>query len=100
MTTKIQEVESTLNHDELNFFIKVYFKQLTSCDYINLHTQGNISLEKSARLKPHDWLPDQGWEDIMKLTTTNTEIFGSLADDIEKNGSAWKKVRKEHQDDL
>lgn len=75
MTTKIQEVESSLNHEELDFFIK-----------------GNISLEKSARQKPFDWIPDQGWEDIMKLTTVHSDVFGSLADDIEKNESSWKKV--------
>lgn len=37
-------------------------------------------------------MPDQGWEDIMKLTTTHSEVFRSLADSIEKNESAWKKV--------
>lgn len=29
----------------------------------------------------------------MKLTTAHSEVFGSLADDIEKNDTAWKKVR-------
>ena len=43
-------------------------------------------------MKPFDWLPDQGWEDIMKLATTHTDTFGSLADDIEKDKKSWKKV--------
>ncbi len=55
-------------------------------------TQGNISLEKSARRKPYDWLPDQGWEDIIKLCSIQPDIFGSLADDIEKNEKTWKEV--------
>lgn len=75
MTMKIQEVESELNQEELDFFIK-----------------GNISLEKSTRLRPHDWLPEQGWEDMMKLTTVLPDVFGSLADDVEKNEQRWKEV--------
>ncbi len=57
-----------------------------------IHIQGNISLEKSARRKPYDWLPDQGWEDIIKLCSIQPDIFGSLADDIENNEKAWKEV--------
>ena len=75
MTIKIQEVEVSLNREELDFFIK-----------------GNISLEKSAHRRPYDWVPEQGWEDIIKLMTINTEVFGSLADDIEKNEKTWKEV--------
>ena len=78
MTIKIQEVEVSLNREELDFFIK-----------------GNISLEKSARRRPYDWVPEQGWEDIIKLMTINTEVFGSLADDIEKNEKTWKEVSTE-----
>lgn len=58
-----------------------------------LFLQGNISLEKSARQRPFDWLPEQGWEDTMKLTTELSAVFGSLADDIERNESSWKEVR-------
>ena len=56
------------------------------------HLQGNISLEKSARQRPFDWLPEQGWEDVIKLTTVLPEAFGSLADDIERNEMSWKQV--------
>jgi hypothetical protein len=28
----------------------------------------------------------------MKLTTTHSDIFGSLADDIEKHEKSWKQV--------
>ena len=41
---------------------------------------------------PYDWIPEQGWEDIIKLMTINSEVFGSLADDIEKNEKVWKEV--------
>jgi dynein heavy chain len=74
MTIRIQEVESSLNRDELDFFIK-----------------GNISLEKSTRKKPYEWLSDQGWEDIMKLIKLDPEVFGSLADDLEKSEKTWKE---------
>ena len=75
MTIKIREVESSLNREELDFFIK-----------------GNLSLEKSARVKPYDWMPDQGWEDLIKLVQVNPEVFGSLADDVERHEQSWKEV--------
>ena len=76
MTIKIQEVEEHLKHEELDFFIK-----------------GNISLEKSARVKPFSWIPDQGWEDMIKLSEISADVFGSLPGDVEKNERAWKDVR-------
>ena len=75
MTIKIQEVEEHLKHEELDFFIK-----------------GNISLEKSSRIKPYNWLPDQGWEDIIKLSDISPDVFGTLPGDVEKNEQAWKDV--------
>ncbi len=59
--------------------------------------KGNLSLEKSKRSKPCDWLPDQGWEDIVKLAELFPKRFGSLPDDVEKNSSEWKSV-SEHID--
>ena len=75
MTIKIQEVEEHLKHEELDFFMK-----------------GNISLEKSSRIKPYNWLPDQGWEDIIKLSEISPDVFGTLPGDVEKNEQAWKDV--------
>lgn len=54
--------------------------------------KGNLSLEKSTRKKPCDWLPDQGWEDIVKLADLFPEQFGTLHDDVEKSISEWKSV--------
>lgn len=59
------------------------------CGFVS---QGNISLEKSARRKPYEWLPDQGWEDIIKLSSVAADVFGSLPDDIERGGQSWKEV--------
>uniref|UniRef100_UPI0037E7F8F2 dynein axonemal heavy chain 10 n=1 Tax=Semicossyphus pulcher TaxID=241346 RepID=UPI0037E7F8F2 len=73
MTIKIEQAEGKAPQEELEFFIK-----------------GNLSLEKSKRKKPCDWLPDQGWEDVVKLAELFPEQFGSLPDDVEKNSTDWK----------
>uniref|UniRef100_A0A8D3BG74 AAA+ ATPase domain-containing protein n=1 Tax=Scophthalmus maximus TaxID=52904 RepID=A0A8D3BG74_SCOMX len=73
MTVKIEQAEGRAIQTELEFFIK-----------------GNLSLEKSLRKKPQDWLPDQGWEDLVKLSELFPEEFDSLPDDVEKNSSEWK----------
>ncbi len=52
----------------------------------------HVTVSQSTRGKPFDWLPDQGWEDVIKLRDVNAELFGSLADDIEKNERPWKEV--------
>ena len=62
-----------MNQEELNFFLK-----------------GNISLEKCSRGKPNPWIPDQGWEDIIKLTQICSEVFGGLADSVERSESSWR----------
>lgn len=75
MTIKIMEADGKLKQEELDFFLK-----------------GNIALEKSSRQKPFPWIPDQGWEDIIRLYSVTPDVFGSLADDIERNESSWKEV--------
>ena len=52
MTIKIEDGEGALDVEQLDFFLK-----------------GNLSLEKAARAKPHEWWPEQGWEDVVRLTT-------------------------------
>ncbi|XP_063753564.1 dynein axonemal heavy chain 10 [Eleginops maclovinus] len=73
MTIKIEQAEGRSPQEELEFFIK-----------------GNLSLEKSTRKKPCDWLADQGWEDIVKLAELFPQQFGSLPEDVEKNSTDWK----------
>ncbi|MED6232426.1 Dynein heavy chain 10, axonemal, partial [Ataeniobius toweri] len=73
MTVKIEQAEGRARQEELEFLIK-----------------GNLSLEKSAKKKPCDWLPDQGWEDLLQLSELFPEHFGSLPDDIGKNPTDWE----------
>ncbi|XP_068610937.1 dynein axonemal heavy chain 10 [Brachionichthys hirsutus] len=73
MTLKIERAQGRVPQKELDFFLK-----------------GNLSLEMSERKKPCDWLPDQGWEDIIKLAEVLPEKFQSLPDDIEGNPTEWK----------
>ncbi|KAG5280454.1 hypothetical protein AALO_G00060150 [Alosa alosa] len=73
LTIKIEQAEGRAPQEELEFFLK-----------------GNLSLEKSKRKKPCAWLPDQGWEDIVRLAELFPATFGSLMDDIENNPSDWK----------
>lgn len=69
-------------------------KHFTANTSFHLMCTGNLSLEKSKSTKPCDWLPDQGWEDIVKLSELFPEQFGSLPDDVEKNSTDWKSVSK------
>lgn len=64
--------------------------QALSC--LHLIWAGNLSLEKSQHKKPCDWLPEQGWEDLVKLAELFPEVFSSLPDDVEKNPSEWRCV--------
>ena len=74
MTIKILEGEGKLDSQYLDFLLK-----------------GNISLERSERKNPFPaWLPDQGWEDIIRLQSIGDK-FQSLPDDIAGNGSKWKE---------
>lgn len=73
MTIMIQDGEKLINHEELDFFLK-----------------GNTSLESASRHKPYEWIPDQGWKDLMRLMSLG-EIYQNLANDVEKHGIEWRK---------
>ncbi|XP_048858906.1 dynein axonemal heavy chain 10 [Brienomyrus brachyistius] len=73
MTIKIEQLEDRAPQEELDFFLK-----------------GNMSLEKSKRKKPSLWLPDQGWEDVIRLSELFPAQFGTLPDDVEKHTDQWK----------
>ncbi|MGH0158836.1 UNVERIFIED_CONTAM: hypothetical protein FKN15_061612 [Acipenser sinensis] len=73
MTIKIEQAEFRAPQSELDFFLK-----------------GNLSLEKSKRKKPCSWLPDQGWEDIIRLAELFPQECGTLPDDVEKHDAEWK----------
>lgn len=72
-------------------------KQITpSFFYIIAHLllKGNIALEKSKRKKPFTWLPDQTWEDCVRLANDFNTPFGSLLEEIERHEKTWKAVCK------
>ncbi|NXC37428.1 DYH10 protein, partial [Campylorhamphus procurvoides] len=73
MTVKIEQADGRIPQEEFEFFLK-----------------GNISLEKSARKKPYAWLPDQGWEDLIRLSELFPDTFESLPDDVEDNPEVWR----------
>lgn len=111
MTIKIEQGEGRAPQDELEFFLKGRSFRNTSLPLLQykkkqkinifLPSPGNLSLEKSKRKKLCDWLPDQGWEDIVRLMELFPNEFGTLADDIEKNPEEWKKVSgRNHQTHL
>uniref|UniRef100_A0A8C2AJS1 Dynein heavy chain 10, axonemal-like n=1 Tax=Cyprinus carpio TaxID=7962 RepID=A0A8C2AJS1_CYPCA len=82
MTIKIEQGEGRAPQDELEFFLKG-------------RSFRNTSLPLFKRKKLCDWLPDQGWEDIVRLMELFPNEFGTLADDIEKNPEEWKKVSEQ-----
>jgi dynein heavy chain len=74
ITIKLEQDRGNLTPDELDFFIK-----------------GNLSLEKSKRKKPANWIHDSTWEDCVRLSRDYSQ-FTTLLDDIEHNENVWKKV--------
>lgn len=74
MTARLEQNIEHVSQAELDFFIK-----------------GSVSLEKSTREKPADWLSSQGWENILKLSTDFPLTFERLPDQIEKHVNVWKE---------
>ncbi|KAF5830619.1 hypothetical protein DUNSADRAFT_14266 [Dunaliella salina] len=83
MTIKILEGETPLDSNFIDFFLK-----------------GNLSLEKARRLKPYEWLPDQGWQDLTRLVQIGSSKLNAsgkvhplarLADDIEADEAIWRE---------
>lgn len=64
MTIKLMELDGLVDPVELNFFLK-----------------GDISLESPTVQKPAAWLLDQGWKDLLKFSTLNSN-FGSLPQNL------------------
>ncbi|XP_030074215.1 dynein axonemal heavy chain 10 [Microcaecilia unicolor] len=73
MTIKIEQAYGRVPQEELDFFLK-----------------GNISLEKSKLKKTCSWIPDQGWEDIVRLAELFPAVFESLPDDLDKYKAEWE----------
>jgi dynein heavy chain, axonemal len=72
MTMKLMEADGNLDPIELNFFLK-----------------GDISLDQVSTPKPFGWIVDQGWKDLLKLTTLSA-TFSKIASDVSSNEILWK----------
>ena len=72
MSIKLMEVEGLIDNTELNFFLK-----------------GDISLEQPAQPNPCTWLLDQGWKDMLKLATINTN-FAMIPQLVKKHEALWR----------
>lgn len=76
VSIKLMDAEGLMDPAELNFFLK-----------------GDISLEQSSLPNTFSWLLDQGWKDLLKLSTINT-IFGALPEQVQVHEELWKAWAK------
>lgn len=72
---KIQQSLGNVNQKQLDFFVK-----------------GSVALEKSLKSNPTRWLPESGWEDILKLASDFPEKFEQLPEELRDCEDEWKKV--------
>jgi dynein heavy chain len=72
MVTMIMDGDNTLDHVELDFFLK-----------------GNTSLDTIEAKKPYKWMSDNGWKDMQKLDIINPTWEGFI-ESINDNAAAWK----------
>ncbi|XP_050455387.1 dynein axonemal heavy chain 10 [Cataglyphis hispanica] len=70
---KIEKSVGNINQKQLDFFIK-----------------GSIVLEKSSRVNPTRWLPQSGWEDILKLASDFPDKFEQLPEELRDYENEWK----------
>ncbi|KAM0726763.1 Dynein axonemal heavy chain 10 [Formica fusca] len=70
---KIERNVGNVNQKQLDFFIK-----------------GSMSLEKSPQVNPTRWLPQLGWEDILKLASDFPDKFEQLPEELRDCEDEWK----------
>ncbi len=46
----------------------------------------------AERKKPFGWIPDAGWEDMVRLSEVAPDVFGSVLDDVQRNEKVWKEA--------
>uniref|UniRef100_A0A7S4D2X3 Dynein-1, subspecies f n=1 Tax=Eutreptiella gymnastica TaxID=73025 RepID=A0A7S4D2X3_9EUGL len=73
MTAKVLEGEGKLNTKALEFFLK-----------------GNIVLGKSTHEKFFPWMPEQGFQDLLRLPSIDP-AFSTILEDVQKNGKEWQE---------
>ncbi|XP_070520949.1 dynein axonemal heavy chain 10 [Cardiocondyla obscurior] len=71
---KIEQGIGNINQKQLDFF-----------------TKGSTVLEKSLKLNPTKWLPESGWEDILRLANDFPEKFEQLPEELRDYEDEWKK---------
>ena len=80
---------------------------LGCAEILDFFLKGNLSLEKSERQKPYEWIPDQGWEDLVQLSEQHKDMppsadikakdvdevhpLATILDSVEGNEAAWKE---------
>jgi len=78
LTLMILHAEDGVDHEELDFFLK-----------------GQTSLEKAKQLKPHAFMSDQGWEDLVRLCGMAGEeregLQTLLSDVVANKGGVWRQ---------
>ena len=67
MTTMIMDGDGNLNKTELDFFLK-----------------GNTSLEAASKEKPFTWVSNNGWKDLLRLSTLGAS-WNNILPDVESN---------------
>lgn len=72
---KIEQNLGNVRQEQLNFFIK-----------------GSMALEKSVKSNPTRWLPQTGWEDVLKLTNDFPDKFEQLPEELRDYAEDWKEV--------
>eukprot|EP01028_Stygiella_incarcerata_P003072 TRINITY_DN1583_c0_g3_i1.p1 TRINITY_DN1583_c0_g3~~TRINITY_DN1583_c0_g3_i1.p1 ORF type:complete len:4602 (-),score=1271.77 TRINITY_DN1583_c0_g3_i1:125-13930(-) len=72
LTVQILDADDLIRRAELDFFLK-----------------GNLSLLKSEKKKPFDWIPEQGWEDLIRLSEL-ADVFVNLPKDVARDERGWK----------
>lgn len=73
--TKLEQSLEKLRQQQLDFFIK-----------------GSISLEKSVKLNPTEWLPSTGWIDLLKLCQDFPDTFGKIQEELSDHMEEWEAV--------
>ncbi|XP_043285223.1 dynein axonemal heavy chain 10 [Venturia canescens] len=72
--TRIEETIEGLNQAQLDFFIK-----------------GNVTLEKTTKNNPAQWLSSAGWNDVLKLASDFPDKFSKLPEQLDQRENEWKK---------
>ncbi|GAB1860436.1 Dynein heavy chain 10, axonemal [Camponotus japonicus] len=71
---RIERSVDNVNQKQLDFFIK-----------------GSMALEKSPQVNPTRWLPQSGWEDVLRLASDFPDKFKQLPEELRDCEDEWKQ---------